>query len=129
ATPRDAAFKGASEVAMPELVASLCTLLVLSPLAMMPGMGQFLFKPMALAVAFAMIAAYILSRSFVPARCAAWLRAHETGHEQPHRRGPVGRLFGRWEAFLETCISLYVHLLNVVMQRRLVTVGVAVAAL
>src|SRR5204862_5679115 len=49
-SPRDAAFRGASEVALPELVASLCTLLVLSPLAMMPGLGQFLFKPMAMAV-------------------------------------------------------------------------------
>ena len=36
--------------------------------ALMPGMGEFLFRPMAMAVAFAMIAAYFLSRSFVPAR-------------------------------------------------------------
>ena len=51
---------------MPELVSTLCTFLVLAPLALMPGLGQFLFKPMALAVAFAMIAAYILSRTLVP---------------------------------------------------------------
>src|SRR3954467_5120601 len=74
--PREAAFLGASEVAMPELVASCCTLLVLAPLALMPGMGAFLFRPMALAVAFAMIAAYVLSRSFVPALCSLWLRPH-----------------------------------------------------
>ena len=71
ATPGDAAFLGASEVAMPELVASLCTLLVLAPLALMPGMGEFLFRPMALAVAFAMLSAYILSRSLVPSCSAA----------------------------------------------------------
>lgn len=129
ASPKEAAFLGASEVAMPELVASLCTLLVLSPLALMPGMGQFLFKPMAFAVAFAMIAAYILSRSFVPARCAAWLTAHETGHEQPHRRGLFGRLFGRWEALIDAGIRLYIRLLGSVMRFRLATVGVAVAAL
>ena len=40
ATPEEAAFRGASEVAMPELVASLCTLLVLAPLALMPGPGR-----------------------------------------------------------------------------------------
>ncbi len=39
-TPHEAAFLGASEVAIPELVASLCTLLVLSPLALMPGSGS-----------------------------------------------------------------------------------------
>ena len=68
ATPEEAAFRGASEVAMPELVASLCTLLVLAPLALMPGLGEFLYRPMAAAVAFAMISAYLLSRSFVPSR-------------------------------------------------------------
>ena len=79
ATPEEAAYLGASEVAMPELVASLCTLLVLAPLALMPGLGEFLFRPMAMAVAFAMIAAYLLSRTFVPSRSARWLRPH-AGH-------------------------------------------------
>src|SRR4051794_29321600 len=60
--PEEAAFRGASEVAMPELVASLCTLLVLAPLALMPGLGEFLYRPMAAAVTFAMVAAYLLSR-------------------------------------------------------------------
>ncbi len=67
ATPHEAAYLGASEVAMPELVSTLCTFLVLSPLVLTPGLGQFLFKPMAMAVAFSMIAAYILSRTLVPA--------------------------------------------------------------
>ena len=47
---------------MPELVSTLCTFLVLAPLALMPGMGEFLYRPMALAVAFAMICAYLLSQ-------------------------------------------------------------------
>src|SRR5260370_39377259 len=70
ATPEEAAYLGASEVALPELVSTLCTFLVLAPLAFMPGLGAFLFRPMALAVAFAMISAYILSRTFVPSRSA-----------------------------------------------------------
>ena len=43
---------------------------------LMPGLGKFLFRPMALAVTFAMIAAYLLSRTFVPALCSLWLRGH-----------------------------------------------------
>ena len=39
ATPHEAAFLGASEVAMPELVSTLCTFLVLSPLVFTPGPG------------------------------------------------------------------------------------------
>ncbi len=52
---------------------------MLLPLALMPGLGAFLFRPMFLAVAFAMAIAYVLSRTFVPARCAAWLKSH--GHK------------------------------------------------
>ena len=91
ATPHEAAFLGASEVAMPELVSTLCTFLVLSPLVLTPGLGQFLFKPMAMAVAFSMIAAYILSRTLVPACSAYWLKgARRHGHGGGHgaRRRP-----------------------------------------
>src|SRR5262249_11734933 len=80
ATTHEAAFLGASEVAMPELVSTLCTFLVLSPLVLTPGLGQFLFKPMAMAVAFSMIAAYILSRTLVPGCRAAGLKPHAAGH-------------------------------------------------
>src|SRR5262249_52135031 len=80
--PKEAAFLGASQVAMPELVSALCTFLVLSPLALMPGIGRFLFRPMALGVAFAMTAAYILSRSFVPSFSALLLKPH--GHGAGH---------------------------------------------
>src|SRR5262249_26234122 len=124
ATPKEAAFLGASEVAMPELVASLCTLLVLAPLALMPGLGQFLFKPMALAVAFAMTASYLLSRSFVPSRCAYWLKPHtphkgdihrkDYGHRREHEResrGPLATLFARWEGIINLGIAAYIRAL------------------
>ncbi len=85
ATPHEAAFLGASEVAMPELVSTICTFLVLAPLVLTPGLGQFLFKPMAMAVAFSMIAAYILSRTLVPACSAYWLKGHgASGHGGGH---------------------------------------------
>ncbi len=143
ASPKEAAFLGASEVAMPELVSTICTFLVLAPLALMPGMGQFLFRPMALAVAFSMITAYVLSRSLVPAFSALWLKphAHEEGGEQGHgeqghgeqghgehapapapAHGPIGRLFARWEALIDRGIGYYVHLLDTVLRHRVATV-------
>jgi multidrug efflux pump subunit AcrB len=88
ASPHEAAFLGASEVAMPELVSTICTFLVLAPLVLTPGLGQFLFKPMAMAVAFSMIAAYILSRTLVPACSAYWLKGHGgNGHGGGHDAG------------------------------------------
>jgi multidrug efflux pump subunit AcrB len=131
ARPRRAAYFGASEVAMPELVASCCTLLVLAPLALMPGLGTFLFRPMALAVAFAMISAYILSRTFVPAMCMLWLKPHahrppiqgiDHGHRSDHEhnqpRSALGRAFARWESLIDTAIAWYLRRLKWVMHNR-----------
>ncbi|HJT34782.1 MAG TPA: efflux RND transporter permease subunit, partial [Pirellulales bacterium] len=155
-SPHEAAFLGASEVAMPELVSTLCTFLVLAPLALMPGIGQFLFRPMALAVAFAMVTAYLLSRSLVPAFSALWLKGHAAGEHGPTAghdpvvgddgaeetglvaevrraeaasehapRGPLGRVFARWEALIQRGIAMYVRALNSVLNHRLLTVVTA----
>jgi multidrug efflux pump subunit AcrB len=125
---RQAAFLGASEVAMPELVSSICTFLVLAPLALMPGMGAFLFRPMAYAVALAMIVAYVLSRSFVPSMSSLLLKSHAEG--DPHKpRWLIGRLFARWEALIDRAIALYVRALDFVLRYRRATVAVAVGLL
>ncbi|QEH33454.1 Multidrug resistance protein MdtC [Aquisphaera giovannonii] len=157
ASPRDAAFLGASEVAMPELVSTLCTFLVLSPLVMTPGLGQFLFKPMAMAVAFSMIAAYLLSRTLVPACSAFWLKPHaahahdEHGHgdqadghgdpaesetfqingdgPKPRRRGAIARAFARWEAMIDRGIEYYVKGLDAVLRHPALTLGFSFTAL
>ena len=142
AEPSEAAFYGASEVALPELVASLCTLLVLAPLAFMPGLGTFLFKPMALAVAFAMISAYLLSRTFVPAMCMLWLKpgGHHPGihvadfehrlpaHEDPQRNVFV-RAFARWEGMIDAGIAWYSRRLDGVLRHRGLVLGTAVGLL
>lgn len=128
ATPEQAAYLGASEVALPELVSTLCTFLVLAPLAFMPGLGAFLFRPMAMAVAFAMIAAYLLSRTFVPSRSARWLRPHTTHDGSgPEHRSWGTRAFARWEALLDRAIAAYARALDVVLSNRILTVGIAVA--
>ena len=127
ATPKEAAYLGASEVALPELVSTLCTFLVLAPLALMPGLGAFLFRPMAMAVAFAMIAAYVLSRTFVPSRSARWLRPLQSRHDS--KRGWIAVAFGRWEALIDRGVAAYARVLDVILAHRGLTVGAAVALL
>jgi multidrug efflux pump subunit AcrB len=68
-----AALDGCAEVMVPVLVATCTTNIVLAPIALMPGMGGFLFRPLALAVTFAMVTSFLLSRTFVPMMCAKFL--------------------------------------------------------
>jgi multidrug efflux pump subunit AcrB len=107
ATPEEAAVYGAGEVALPEIVATCCTLLVLAPLAMIPGVGKFLFRPMTWAVTFAMLSALLLSRTLVPVLCRFWLKGHapragapechgeDYEHRSPHENAPPRSLLGR----------------------------------
>ncbi len=123
----DAALLGASEVATPELVASLSTLLVLAPLAFfIPGIGTFLFLPMFLAVSFAMTAAYLLSRSFVPSRAAQWLRPHH-GQELPE--GWFARAAGWIQHKIDRGVAWYRRRLDTVLEHRGLTVAAAAATL
>ena len=117
------ALKGASEVALPELVSSLCTLLVLMPLAVMPGMTSFLFGPLAMAVAAAMATAYILSRTLIPTCAAAWLKPKEINPDSEQaQRGLIGRAFDRWQRAIDRFIDGYGKMLDWVLDRRWPTV-------
>ncbi len=93
----------------------------------MPGLGAFLFRPMALAVAFAMIASYILSRTFVPSRSAMWLKPHDAGHDAP--KGPIARAFARWERVIDRGVAVYVRGSTRSWRRPRTTIAVAFAGL
>ncbi len=87
-----AATDATSELAMPVIVATLALIVVLCPVALTPGIGGFLFEPLTLAVAFAMIASFILSWTFVPSLCSKMLR----GHGASRTRRIVRRRAIRW---------------------------------
>jgi multidrug efflux pump subunit AcrB len=124
----DAALDGASQVALPELVSSLSTLMVLSPLALMPGVSSFLFQPLFLAVAFAMTTAYLLSRTLVPTAVVSWLK--EPNQEQRDEEGgPIRRGFKKWQTMIDAATGRYVKALDWVLDHRWPAVILAFAAL
>jgi len=62
----DAIVRAAEEIQLPALVSTLSICLVFVPIFLMEGVGKYLFSPMAIAVIFALLASYILSRTLVP---------------------------------------------------------------
>src|SRR5262249_35266784 len=84
-----AALDATGELTLPVVVATLALIIVLCPVALTPGVGGFLFQPLTLAVAFAMLASFALSWSFVPALCSKMLRGHHAdGHGGHHEHRP-----------------------------------------
>jgi hydrophobe/amphiphile efflux-1 (HAE1) family protein len=118
-SPVRAAFDGTNEVTIPVLVATCTTVIVLCPLALMPGLGGFLFKPLALTVAFAMFTSFVLSRTFVPALCSKLLR----GHDEHHAPGFFGRWHGRFQTAFNFVNRLYARALHFALRVRWPVLG------
>jgi len=69
----------ASQTATPTFVASLSISIVFIPIFLLTGPAAALFRPLALAVVFAVLASYLLSRTVVPTM-ARYLLAQEAHH-------------------------------------------------
>src|ERR1700692_1402843 len=63
---RRAILDGAAQIAVPAFVSTLSICIVFVPVVFLTGPAAYLFTPLALAVAFAMLASYFLSRTLVP---------------------------------------------------------------
>jgi multidrug efflux pump subunit AcrB len=84
-----AILDGAHQIAMPALVGTLCICIVFSPVLMLKGVSKYLFTPLALAVVFAMLTSYLLSRTLVATMAINLLP------EDPGEQG-IGGTVGRW---------------------------------
>jgi multidrug efflux pump subunit AcrB len=61
-----AVLDGAQQIAAPAFVSTLSICIVFVPVLLLTGAAKYLFTPLALAVVFAMLASYLLSRTLIP---------------------------------------------------------------
>ena len=127
---RDAIMDGAQQIVGPAFVSLLCICIAFLPMFFLPGIAGYLFAPMALAVVFAMIASFILSRTLVPTMGNYLLRDHATEHTvevmvshdaSAGRRGnrnPFRRFQSGFELRFEKIRGYYVQLLDFALARR-----------
>jgi multidrug efflux pump subunit AcrB len=80
------------EVMAPRFLAMLSVIAVFIPALFMVGIGRALFPPLAMAVAFAMIASYLLSSTVVPVLATWLLRAREPRQGKQRIRDGYARL-------------------------------------
>jgi multidrug efflux pump subunit AcrB len=92
-----AVLDASAEVVLPRFLAMLAVVAVFVPAFFMTGVSRSLFVPLALAVAFSMIASFLLSSALVPV-LSVWLLARHTPVHRAHdwverlRGGTVGTL-------------------------------------
>ncbi|MBX7104285.1 MAG: efflux RND transporter permease subunit [Gemmataceae bacterium] len=119
--PVRAAYDAVSELTLPALVAVLALVIVLAAIALTPGLGGFLFKPLAIAVALAMAASWFFALTLVPALCSVLLKADD------HGTGWVARIHAPIERVLRAIENVYERLLGGFVARG--KLGIAMVAI
>ncbi|NEU13802.1 efflux RND transporter permease subunit [Methylobacterium sp. BTF04] len=140
---RKSVVEGAAGIAKPALISTLSICAAFVSVFALTDTPKYLFTPQALAVVFAMLTSYVLSRTLVPVLidvlvAREYAQKHGDGGSVP-RRGRVGRalawLFSPvmrlagwfrtgFEARFARFHSGYLGLLHVVLRRRVATLGI-----
>src|SRR6202046_857453 len=115
--------KGAQEIMPPATVALFCICIAFVPLLTLGGVGGYLFRPLAMAVVFAMIASYILTYTLVPTMAHFLLKnqhPHATSGDstEPRRVGFFSRFQQGFEAYFERFRQGYLGLLQPALAHR-----------
>jgi multidrug efflux pump subunit AcrB len=119
---------GANEIMPPATVALFCICIAFVPLLALGGVAGYLFRPLAMAVVFAMIASYILTYTLVPTMAHFLLKSqhhHPAGSDpgEPRRLGLFGRFQQGFEHYFEGFRQGYLGLLRLALAHRFVFAG------
>ena len=123
-----AILDGARQIAVPAFVGTLSICIVFSPVIALTGVAKYLFLPLALAVVYAMLTSYLLSRTLVPSMAIHLLAAEPEGHKSG---GWLGKITDGFERWFDRQRTRYEGLLSRVMAHRglvLTSIGVMVLA-
>ena len=123
----EATLNGSAGIAVPTLVSTLAICCVFTSVVFLEGPAKYLFTPLGLAVVFAMLASYGLSRTLTPIAISVLLKGEL--HDAPGIPGAAGRfarLHDRFERGFERLRESYVEVLAVLLARRLVVPVVSV---
>ena len=130
-----ATLHGAAEIAVPTLVSTLAISCVFTSVVFLEGPAKYLFTPLGLAVVFAMLASYSLSRTLTPITIGQLLKGQ---HANQHANGGGGlsggngffaRFHAGFEGGFEHLREGYVGLLTTLLTRRIIIPILAVLVL
>ncbi|HYS16093.1 MAG TPA: efflux RND transporter permease subunit [Candidatus Binatia bacterium] len=114
-----AILDGAQQIATPAFVSTLSICIVFVPVVFLTGPARYLFTPLAMAVVFAMLASYLLSRTIVPTLVRYLLPAEIQGHvDDGAARGLFARVHEAFQGRFERLRLAYVQALENALARR-----------
>jgi multidrug efflux pump subunit AcrB len=125
-----ATLHGAAGIAMPTLVSTLSISCVFTSVIFLEGPAKFLFTPLGLAVVFAMLASYGLSRTLTPITIGLLLKGQHQSESPEHPgTGFFARFHASFERGFEQLRASYVELLTTLLTQRITVPIIAILVL
>jgi multidrug efflux pump subunit AcrB len=124
----EATLHGAAGIAVPTLVSTLAISCVFTSVIFLQGPAKYLFTPLGVAVVFAMLASYALSRTLTPITIGLLLKGEHHGAEAAGT-GWFARFHRGFEQGFERLRTAYVELLHLLLTRRIIAPLIALLAL
>jgi multidrug efflux pump subunit AcrB len=112
-----AILDGAAEIAAPAFVSTVCICITFLPVTLVGGAAKSLFIPLAMAVVFAMLTSYFLSRTLVPTMCR-YLLGSEPGTRRQDAGGPIAWVHRQVEGAFEGLRDVHRRALDFTLSRR-----------
>src|SRR5205085_2064714 len=122
----EATLHGAAEIAVPTLVSTLAISCVFTSVVFLVGPAKYLFTPLGLAVVFAMLASYGLSRTLTPITIGLLLKGEHRHTTDGAPRSVSSRLTAAFERNFERLRDGYAKLLAMLLRRRAIVPIVAI---
>jgi multidrug efflux pump subunit AcrB len=120
---------GSAGIAVPTLVSTLAICCVFTSVAFLQGPPKYLFTPLGLAVVFAMLASYGLSRTLTPITIGLLLKGERHGEERGRARSWFARFNAAFERNFERMREGYVMLLHFLLKWKVIVPVAAVLVL
>ncbi|MBR1147087.1 efflux RND transporter permease subunit [Bradyrhizobium sp. AUGA SZCCT0431] len=115
-----ATLHGAAGIAIPTLVSTLAISCVFTSVVFLEGPAKYLFTPLGLAVVFAMLASYGLSRTLTPIVIGLLLKGEKHGPVDATKAGLFARFHAAFERNFEAMRHRYSSSLAVLIKHRYV---------
>ena len=125
----EATLHGAAEIAVPTLVSTLAISCVFTSVVFLDGPAKYLFTPLGLAVVFAMLASYLLSRTLTPITIGLLLKNERHGTDDGTPPGFFSRMTAAFNRGFERLRGGYLKVLTLLLRRRAIVPVVAVLIL
>lgn len=126
---REAILDGAQQIAVPAFVSTLAICIVFVPVIFLSGAAKSMFTPLAMAVVFAMMASYLLSRTLIPTMVMYLLKSEAKSYQADgefiaHSSDIIGRFHNKFNHSFERLRDRYRATLEWSLQhKKIVTIS------